>query len=132
MSKFLDSINQDFEEEFGNDYFHIPSSESISSLDRSNLGRLTKEEAMKIVDRMKSDHESDLKRIEMLKKENKKLKLEIAIYEKTNEHADSVSKAIDNLTDKYIKSEQLRTQQNAEIQQLIQEIEYLKSVVAKS
>lgn len=126
MSKYFKSIEDDFNAEFGK---IEPSIDEYGLNDTNKFGKISTQQAFEILRSLENEHENDILKMEQLKNENNKLMAQIKMFEKTNERTIHLSQSIDKLTNKYLRNEQIRTQQVAEIQQLVQEIEILKKMI---
>ena len=126
MSKYFKSIEEDFNAEFGQGRSYISEYE-ISNANK--FGNISTQQAFEILRSLEKEHDNDIIKMGQLKSENNKLMTQIKMFEKTNERTVQLSQSIDRLTNKYLRNEQIRTQQVAEIQQLVQEVERLKRMI---
>ncbi|EAY10785.1 hypothetical protein TVAG_121890 [Trichomonas vaginalis G3] len=139
MAKYVDSILHDYaltfgkqESESNNTSTDIPKriqDSQVMPSNESKFGTLPPKEAMNIVENLKNEHVKDLQRITDITTENAQLKAKIDAYEAINRHVDNLSNTIDELTQKYIQTMQIRTQQAALIKKLSMEIDDLKALL---
>lgn len=142
MSKYVDSILHDYAIAFGKEASENENPNASSSdipkriqdsqvmpSGESKFGALPPDAAMSIIENLKNEHVKDLQRITVITTENAQLKAKIDSYEAIDRHVESLSNTIEELTQKYIQTMQIRTQQAALIKKLSLEIDDLKSLL---
>jgi len=112
----VQQVFDDYEKEFG--------SRSLAPIVK-NKGKNIDE----IVGTLKMARIEDAKIIMGIRKENKEIKMKIAEYDRIQEKIEELSVKLETLTRQYIETEQMRTNQTAQIEALKMELEDLKKII---
>ena len=96
------------------------------------LNKISVEQATQIINDLKKERIKDAKKMQELQTENARLSAKITILEHTDLKVAELGSRVEQLLQKYLEAEQIRTQQAAQISQLRQEVIVLKSRLASN
>jgi hypothetical protein len=91
------------------------------------INRISVEEASQIINDLKKERIRDAERMQQLQTENARLQAKLTILEHTDVKVAELGSRVEQLLQKYLEAEQIRTQQAAQISELRQEVIVLKS-----
>jgi hypothetical protein len=90
-------------------------------------GRLSVSDATQIINDLRKQRIRDAAKMQELQTENARLNARLAILEHTDLKVSELGSKLEQLLQKYLETEQIRTQQSAQISELRQEVIVLKS-----
>ena len=93
--------------------------------------KISVDEASQIIADLRKERVKDAERMQDLQTENARLVARLTILEHTDLRVAELGSRVEQLLQKYLESEQVRTQQAAQISELRQEIIVLKSRIAR-
>ena len=119
----IPNILEDYEKEFG-------INQKIENLEiKKKIKNLTEEEALKIIKDLQNERIKDSEKIKEITKRNESIIEEIKKFEEIDEKVNSLSNNLDLIIEKFIETEQIRINQEAQIEELQNELEELKKSV---
>ncbi|OHT14352.1 hypothetical protein TRFO_15263 [Tritrichomonas foetus] len=104
----------------------------IQSIPVPKINKISVDQATQIINDLKKERIKDAKKMQELQTENARLSAKITILEHTDMKVAELGSKVEQLLQKYLEAEQIRTQQAAQISQLRQEAVVLRSRIEKN